>query len=399
MAEPDRKQSEAGNINVRIVTAIDAIGADTWDRLAKASTTPPNPFISYAFLKSLEESQCVGPDATGWLANYIALENEAGDVIACLPSFAKLHSRGEYVFDYVWADAYHRAGGHYYPKLQVAVPFTPVPGPRLLFDRKTYRGTNIIYAAIAAACKAIAEENGLSSAHITFCDADTCKGLEPYGFLTRIDQQFHWSNDGYGTFDDFLATLSSRKRKAIRRERTEIRQIGLTIRHLSGNDITEDDWDTFFAFYTNTSDRKWGEPYLNRSFFSSLGDRMAKNCILMFAEVGGETIAGALHIVSDDCIYGRYWGCKRSVPFLHFELCYYQAMEYAIEHRLSRAEAGAQGEHKLLRGYLPTTTYSAHWFADPRLAAGVARFLAAERDNVNHAKELLSSFAPFKKQP
>jgi predicted N-acyltransferase len=353
-----------------------------------------NPFVSHAFLNALEEAATVGP-GTGWAPQHLVVEEEGGALLGAMPLYVKSHSRGEYVFDHAFADAYARAGGDYYPKLQCAVPFTPVPGRRLLV--KPGANSELGEKLLAGAAVTLARRIGASSLHVTFATEGEWRRLGELGFLQRTDQQFHWHNQGYGSFDDFLATLASRKRKAIRRERAEATSAGIEIEHVTGSAITEAHWDAFFAFYNDTGSRKWGSPYLNRRFFSLLGERMGDHCLLVLARRVGKYIAGALHMIGGDCLYGRYWGAIESHPCLHFELCYYQAIDFAITHRLARAEAGAQGEHKLARGYLPETTYSLHWFADERLGAAVARYLEAERAEVAEVSELLREHGPYKK--
>ncbi len=379
----------------RAVPAIADLGADTWTACLGEDQKNDNPFVSYAFLHALEAADCVGPTETGWLPQHIALDDETGTTVAIAPTYAKLHSRGEFVFDHAWADASHRLGHSYYPKLQVAVPFTPVPGPRLFV--RSDQDKPQMQTLLASALVTLTQRIEASSAHVTFLDESTWHRLGDLGFLKRIDQQFHWPNNNYGAFEDFLAGLSSRKRKTIRKERRQARQSGVVFRTLRGDEITQTDWDTFFAFYLDTGDRKWGDPYLNRAFFTSLGETLGDACVLMLAKDGDTAIAGALHLVGGDCLYGRYWGCAQYHPFLHFELCYYQAMDFAIEHGLARVEAGAQGEHKLLRGYMPTPTYSAHWIADPKLRAAIARHLTQERRDVLRSVKMLSDFGPYKK--
>ncbi|HEX2839896.1 GNAT family N-acetyltransferase [Hyphomicrobium sp.] len=380
---------------IKVVPRIEGIGADAWDACANPDAATYDPFVSYAFLQALEEAGTVGP-GTGWHPQHLVLEQPGGEVAGVMPLYAKTHSQGEYVFDHAWAEALHRVGGEYYPKLQAAVPFTPVPGRRFL----TRPGPNAEEAEklLARAAVAVAGRVGASSVHVTFLTESEWKRLGAEGFLQRTGQQFHWRNEGYRTFDDFLATLASRKRKAIRKERGEA-QVGLEIFSVSGVEITETHWDAFFDFYMDTGSRKWGRPYLNRTFFSLLGQRLADRCLLVFARREETLVAGALNLIGGDCLFGRYWGAVEHHPFLHFELCYYQAIDYAIAHGLSRVEAGAQGEHKLARGYLPETTYSLHWLADPRLEAAVARYLTEERAEISEINMLLREHGPFKRGP
>ena len=341
-------------------------------RLANPEASRYNPFVSHAFLKALEDAKCVGP-GTGWIPRHLVLDDGEGGIAAAAPVYAKTHSQGEYVFDHGWAEAYERVGGRYYPKLQIAVPFTPVPGPRLLVKPGPDAAHN--EHLLAAAAIALAEQAGLSSVHITFPNHDVCERLASHGFLIRTGQQFHWQNADYATFEQFLETFASRKRKAVRKERAEATQ-NVTLEIVEGREIKEAHWDALFQFYMETGSRKWGHPYLNRTFFSLLGDAMPERCLIVFAKRAGRYVAGALHMIGGDCLFGRYWGTVEHHPFLHFELCYYQAIDYAIARKLPRIEAGAQGEHKLARGYLPVETYSAHWIADPHLRRAVQRFLA-----------------------
>jgi predicted N-acyltransferase len=369
----------------RIGRGVASFEAADWD----ACAGPDDPFLSHAFLSALEDSQSAVA-GTGWRPLPIAIDGTDGRPAAIMPAWLKSHSLGEYVFDHGWADAWHRAGGAYYPKLQIAVPFTPVPGRRLLARDPT------LAPALIAAAEQIVESNGLSSAHATFITPDEAALFERAGWLIRADSQFHWLNRGYGAFDDFLATLSSRKRKAIRKERTAA-IAGLEIVHLSGAAITEAHWDAFWIFYQDTGARKWGQPYLTRAFFSLIGERMADQLLLILALRDGEPIAGALNVIGAEALYGRYWGATEEVPYLHFELCYYQAIDAAIARGLSRAEAGAQGGHKLARGYQPVPTFSAHYIADPGFRRAVADFLAAERAAVVHEIEALGEMTPFRK--
>jgi uncharacterized protein len=322
------------------------------------------------------------------------IEDSCGHLLAAAPLYVKSHSQGEYVFDHGWAEAYARAGGRYYPKLQVAAPFTPVPGPRLLV-RPGPRATEAQAALVSALISAV-ESSGISSLHVTFAPRAESDLLEQVGFLTRIGVQYHWANQGYATFDDFLAALSSRKRKAIRKERTAVTDYGLAIRAWEGAELTSAHWDAFFAFYMDTGSRKWGRPYLNREFFARIADSLRDRIVLMLAEKDGEIVAGALNLKGPQALYGRNWGCLEDYRFLHFELCYYQAIEYAIAHQLPRVEAGAQGEHKIQRGYLPTETYSSHWIADPRLKAAISDFLDQERAYVSQEKAALDEYSPYR---
>jgi predicted N-acyltransferase len=387
-------------VQVRVANRLQDIPAARWDSLANpaasgdASADTHNPFVSHAFLSALEDSGCVG-GRSGWQPVHILVEaGDAGEVVAAAPCYAKSHSQGEYVFDHGWADAYERAGGRYYPKLQVSVPFTPVTGPRLLVSPQADRDT--ARAALVAGLRALREKIGASSIHLTFLPKADWDALGEDGLLQRVDQQFHWLNEGYAGFDDFLAALSSRKRKTIRRERRDALGAGITIEILTGREITEAHWDAFFAFYMDTGSRKWGRPYLNRRFFSLVGERMPERLVLFLAKRAGRYIAGAINFVGDTTLYGRNWGCIEDHPFLHFELCFYQAIDYAIAHGLARVEAGAQGEHKLARGYRPVATYSAHDIADPALRRAVAEDLTRERSYVAEAAAELSEALPFR---
>jgi len=354
---------------------------------------PYNPFVSHDFLWSLEESGAATAK-TGWIARHLVVDGPDCRPAAIMPCYVKTHSRGEYVFDHGWAEAYEQAGGRYYPKLQASVPFTPVTGPRLLVADGTDADRR--RALLADAAVAHAKRLGVSSLHVTFaCDADV-KALSDNDYLLRTDQQFHFVNEGYRDFDDFLSALASRKRKAIRRERRDALAGGIDVAHLTGRDLTEKAWDAFFAFYMDTGSRKWGRPYLNRRFFSLVGERMADRILLILAYRGRRPIAGALNFIGSDTLYGRYWGTTESQPFLHFEVCYYQAMEWGIAHGLKCVEAGAQGEHKLARGYRPTTTTSAHWIADPGFRRAVADYLKRERRQVDHDAGILVGYLPFK---
>lgn len=388
-----RTLGDAEDMIVKVAGGIGAIAPEHWDACANPDAARYDPFVSHAFLDALERSGSVGA-GTGWHPQHLVLETPSGDVAGVLPFYLKTNSQGEYVFDHAWADAIERAGGQYYPKLQAAVPFTPVPGRRFLV--RPGPGAKEAERFLAGAAVAVAERIEASSVHVTFLSEGEWKRMGTGGYLRRTGQQFHWKNAGYATFDDFLATLSSRKRKAIRKERAEA-QANVEIVRVTGRDITEAHWDAFFAFYMDTGMRKYGRPYLNRAFFSLLGAALAERCLLVFARRGDQFVAGALHLIGEDCLYGRYWGETEYHPFLHFELCYYQAIDYAIAHGLYRAEAGAQGGHKLARGYLPETTYSLHWIADPRLEAAVARYLAGERREIETVNAVLRARGPFRR--
>lgn len=386
--------SVSGDLRPSFHAAIAEIDRAEWDHCAGDDCVGGgNPFVAHDFLSALEDSGAVSPTA-GWGPRHLALRDAAGRLVGAVPLYLKSHSLGEYVFDQAWADAYMRAGGRYYPKLLAAVPFTPVTGPRLLAAPEA---PGDVRESLARAAAEFAEEHGLSSLHVNFITAQDRELLARTGFLLRADTQFHWENEGYGSFEDFLASLSSRKRKAIRRERRDALADGITVEIVTGADLREEHWDAFFAFYMDTGSRKWGRPYLNRLFFSLLGERMADRVVLILARRAGRYIAGALNLEGGGMLYGRYWGAIEHHPFLHFELCYYQAMEYAIARGLRRVEAGAQGEHKLMRGYLPNTTWSAHWICDPGFRAAVARFLAEERRLVAQDQRILSEYAPFRK--
>ncbi|WP_027442417.1 GNAT family N-acetyltransferase [Erythrobacter cryptus] len=372
-------------LTVRIAPSVGAFGRAAWNALGGND----NPFVSHEFLTAMEDSGSVGP-GTGWEPAPIAITDDSGRLLAALPAYAKGHSQGEYVFDHSWADAWHRAGGRYYPKLQIAAPFTPATGPRLLLSDPA------LAPHLLKGAEAVCLQNGLSSAHATFIDPAQLPLFEAGGWLLRADIQFHWFNRGYASFEDFLGALSSRKRKDLRKERAAAVG-GLTIRHLTGSDITEAHWDAFWEFYQDTGSRKWGRPYLTREAFSLLGARMGERIVLILAYDGTEPIAGALNFLGRDALYGRYWGCTRQVRFLHFELCYYQAIELAIARGLKRVEAGAQGGHKLARGYEPVRTWSAHWIADPGFRAAVADFLERERAGVASDQLTLDARTPFRK--
>jgi predicted N-acyltransferase len=395
-----RQQGAKDAAIVRVVPSIAAVPAAEWDACARGADSsgktgrPANPFISHAFLRALEESGSA-TRGTGWLPQHLVLEDAADGISACMPCYLKSHSYGEYVFDHAWADAYERAGGSYYPKLQCAVPFTPVTGPRLLVREGPSRRERA--ALLLQAAATLTERIDASSLHITFATREEWELAGSLGFLQRNDQQFHWQNEGYGTFDDFLAALASRKRKAIRGERKRAIEGDIDIEWVTGADLTEAHWDDFFAFYMDTGSRKWGSPYLTRQFFSLIGETMRDEILLVLARRGGRAIAGALNFIGADTLYGRYWGALEEHPCLHFEVCYYQAIDFAIRHKLARVEAGAQGEHKLARGYLPVQTYSAHWIRDLGLRRAVAGYLKRERVAVTHHIALLGEESPYRK--
>jgi predicted N-acyltransferase len=374
------------SLTARIHKAVGEIAAADWDRLAG----PGNPFTSHVFLKLLEDSGSVG-GRSGWSPLPIVIEGEDGTPAAALPAYLKAHSQGEYVFDHSWADAWHRAGGNYYPKLQIAAPFTPATGPRLLTG-----GRDELAVPLLRAAEQICQSNGLSSAHATFIEPAQLPHFEAAGWMLRSDIQFHWTNRGYATFADFLAALSSEKRKNLRKERARA-QDGVEIRRLTGADIRPRHWDAFWEFYQDTGARKWGRPYLTREAFDLIGERMADKVVLVMAFDGGHAVAGAINFIGAEALYGRYWGAVVEKPFLHFELCYYQAIDAAIELGLSRVEAGAQGGHKLARGYEPVQTWSAHWIADPGFRAAVSDFLERERAGIAQNQMYLAQRAPFRK--
>jgi len=377
-------------VTVRVHGAMAEIPAATWDECAGEL----NPTVSHAFLNALEESGST-TTRTGWKPQHLALTDPEGMLVGVVPLYAKTHSYGEYIFDYGWADAYERAGGRYYPKLLCAVPFTPVPGPRLLLrpGAPSEARTHLIAAMIE-----ITKRGRISSLHVNFPDRADAELMTEAGFLPRLGQQFHWANDGYRDFDDFLTSLSSRKRKAVRKERREALAPGLDIEVLTGQDLKPRHWDAFFKFYLATSDRKWGSAYLNRRFFALIGERMPEKIVLFMARRGTNYVAGAFNLLGKDTIYGRNWGSYGEYKFLHFECCYYQAIEFAITHGLKRVEAGAQGAHKIQRGYLPVPTYSAHWIPDLTFRRAVAQFLARERQMVENKIERLAEFSPFRHQ-
>jgi uncharacterized protein len=395
-------RTTTGELHISVVGAIAEIDAAAWDACANPmpavhtqhQETGYNPFISYSFLSCVEESASVG-GRTGWQPQHVLARTSDGELVAAAPCYLKSHSRGEYVFDRGWAEAYERAGGSYYPKLQIAVPFTPATGPRLLL--RPGPNSDAVGRAMASGLIEICKLSGASGVHVTFATEPEFRLLGELGYLQRTDQQFHWENAGFASFDEFLAALTARKRKTIRRERHDALVNGITVHWLTGSDLTEDIWDAFFEFYMETGSRKWGRPYLTRSFYSLVGEKMRDRIVLIMAKRAGRWIAGAINFIGSHTLFGRHWGAIEHHPFLHFELCYYQAIDFAIAHKLPRVEAGAQGEHKISRGYLPTTTYSAHYIADPGLRRAIADYLVRERAYITAAGEELSTLAPFRK--
>ncbi|NKB26367.1 MAG: GNAT family N-acetyltransferase [Rhodobacteraceae bacterium] len=382
-------------IEISAHASLHDIPATDWDACAApdaASGRPLDPFTTHRFLLALEDSGSVGP-GTGWQPRYLSAKID-GQIIAVAPLYAKGHSQGEYIFDHNWAHAFEQAGGRYYPKLQMTVPFTPATGRRFLIRPGL---EDLGRAALIQGAMQIAEQNDLSSVHITFCTEDEADAGAGMGLLHRTTQQFHWVNDGYGDFDDFLASLSSRKRKNIRKERATAAAFGGQIVSLTGDQIQPEHWDAFWAFYQDTGARKWGTPYLTRDFFRIAHEVLRDDILLVLALADGVPVAGALNFIGREALFGRYWGALEDHPCLHFELCYYRAIDYAIEHGLARVEAGAQGSHKLARGYLPVATHSLHWIAEPGFRRAVADYLAAERRAVDEEIEVLTSYGPFRK--
>jgi predicted N-acyltransferase len=385
-------------LSIKIERSFTAISPESWSRLSGASragnTLVYNPFVSHAFLSSLEESGSAAAK-TGWLGHHLLLETEEGELVGALPGYLKNHSQGEYVFDHGWADAFERAGGSYYPKLQCSIPFTPATGPRLLVAEGLERRP--IQDAMAESLKEVVRRLGVSSAHVTFLPQDEVAIFETDGYLHRTDQQFHFINEGYANHEEFLQTLASRKRKALRKERRTALENGISIDWLTGSDLTERVWDQFFAFYMDTGSRKWGRPYLTRKFYSLIGERMPEDILLIMAKHNGRYVAGAINFIGGDTLYGRHWGCIEDHPYLHFEVCYHQAIDFALAKGLKRVEAGAQGEHKLARGYLPVTTHSAHYVAHAGLRRAIADYLERERQDVEQMSEILGEHSPFRK--
>jgi predicted N-acyltransferase len=386
---------DGSTIEITTHNTLRGIDPTDWDACAcpeASSGRAIDPFTTYRFLKALEDSGSVGM-GSGWNPHYLTA-HQGGQMIACAPLYGKNHSQGEYMFDHNFAHAFERSGGRYYPKLQIAVPFTPATGRRFL-TRPGFEVQGM--SALVQGAVQIASDNDLSSIHATFCtEAEALAGAE-MGLLHRTSQQYHWYNDGYADWDGFLAALSSRKRKTLRKERLTAQEFGGEIVQLTGDQIEPQHWDAFWDFYQDTGARKWGQPYLTRKFFDIAQDRLRDDILLVFAMRDGVPVAGALNIIGRDTLYGRYWGCAENHPCLHFEICYYQAIDYAIAHGMKRVEAGAQGEHKLARGYLPVTTHSLHWFGDAGFRNAVAGYLDAERVAVDDEIEILTSYGPFKK--
>mgnify|MGYP006291696415 CR=1 FL=1 len=386
-------------INCRPVSRIADIGENRWNRCAlppgkDVENAPYNPFLNYRFLHALEKSGSATSES-GWTPHHMVAENRKGEILGVMPLYLKSHSRGEYVFDFAWADAYERAGGAYYPKFQSAVPFTPVAGRRILVSPIEHQ-QEIKHQLIQSAIDCL-QPYGASSLHFTFIDRDDWEYLGKIGFLQRMDQQFHWRNEGYRSFDQFLERFSSKKRRNIKRERRLALKEGLQIEHLQGREIREEHWEVFYKFYQDTGKRKWGVPYLNKTFFLMIGEEMADDIVLILCRHNGRYVAGALNFLGSDTLYGRYWGCIEDHAYLHFEVCYYQALDFAINHRLNRVEAGAQGEHKLSRGYLPRYTYSAHWITHPGFRDAIDHYLKSETQLVHEDHLLLHRHSPFRR--
>jgi predicted N-acyltransferase len=383
---------------IRVQHSIADIDRAAWGKLTSTSKDAGNdsynPFVSHAFLAALEKSGCATTE-TGWHGQHLILEGPGNKILAAVPGFIKSHSQGEYVFDHAWADAYERAGGRYYPKYQASVPFTPATGPRLLVSNQVNAAA--ARAALAGGIAQVTEQIGLSSAHVTFAQDDDIAALTNSGFLHRTDQQFHFKNDDYSSYDDFLATLASRKRKNLKKEREKAKSNGIEIEWLTGSDLTEEVMDTFYVFYSDTGQRKWGRPYLNRQFYSIIAETMADDILLVMAKREGRYVAAAINFIGGDTLYGRHWGCTEHHPFLHFEVCYHQAIDFAIERKLKFVEAGAQGQHKLARGYMPTTTHSAHYFPNDSFRNAVKDYLDHERAEVAQYGKVLNDHGPFKK--
>ena len=380
---------------IRRLLSVQDLPADQWNKCANPNHRPYNPFLDHAFFSAVEESGSACPK-TGWHAHHLVLtENDIA--VAIFPLYLKSHSQGEYIFDHIWADAFHRAGGDYYPKLLSAIPFTPATGDRLLTSAIDPTRAKEQARALLRACESTLIENNISSLHINFIPEETWHFLGEEGYLLRKDQQFHWENNQYGSFEDFLNALASRKRKNIKKERAKALENGITVEWLTGETLTNEHWDAFYGFYLDTGHRKWGTPYLTRAFFTHIQETMREQTLLVMAKRDGSYIAGALNFIGEDTLFGRNWGCLEDHPFLHFELCYYQAIDFAIDRGLKFVEAGAQGTHKIARGYAPRTTYSAHFITHEGLREAIARYLDEERQYIDNDIKVLSQYTPFKK--
>ena len=378
---------------IKVFPDIREIDRSSWDKCAAPRGATFDPFTSYSFLRALEESKSACSES-GWSPCHLGLESSCGELLGIVPSYLKSHSQGEYVFDYVWADAFERAGGHYYPKLQISIPFTPATGRRLLVsDRVDSKG---LETELAQGLLSLADRLKASSVHLTFLEKEQWQGLSKLGFLQRTHSQFHWENRDYRSFSEFLDSLASKKRKNIKRERKGAIASGVVIERITGKEILERHWDAFYNFYLDTANRKWGSAYLTRSFFSMVGETMAEHILLIMCKKGGRYIAGAINFIGSECLYGRNWGCSEDYPYLHFEVCYYQAIEFAIENNLKRVEAGAQGAHKLARGYMPIHTYSSHWIANNSFSEAVSSYLDQERQHVDQEIDFVEKKGPFK---
>jgi uncharacterized protein len=394
---PDPGLQDTGDLKIKVLPSIHRASPKQWDICSGAGQTSHNPFVRHAFFSSLEDSGSTDADA-GWHPQHIVVEDSADNILACAPLFLKSHSYGEYVFDWGWADAYQRAGGRYYPKLQCAVPFTPVTGPRLMVRPSLDDALkHELRRGLLGGMIGLAERLKVSSLHVTFSTEEEYDVMTEAGFLPRLGEQYHWENKGYSSFDEFLSALSSRKRKNIRKEREQAKTYGVKIRTFSGDDIKAHHWDSFFQFYMNTSDRKWGQAYLTRSFFDLLSERMGDAVLLIVGEEDGRLVCGALNFIGGDTIFGRNWGTIANYPMLHFEVCYYRAIDFAIEHQLKWVEAGAQGPHKIQRGYMPKRMYSSHWIADDGFRSAVAEFLDRERTAISANIEVQAGLGPFKR--
>ena len=378
---------------IKVFPDIREIGQSCWDKCAAPKGSTFDPFTSYSFLRALEESKSACSES-GWSPCHLGLESSSGELLGIVPSYLKSHSQGEYVFDYAWADAFERAGGRYYPKLQISIPFTPATGRRLLVsDRVDSKG---LETELAQGLLTLADRLKASSVHLTFLEKEQWQGLSKLGFLQRTHSQFHWENRDYRSFSEFLDSLASKKRKNIKRERKGAIDSGVVIERITGKEILESHWDAFYKFYLDTANRKWGSAYLTREFFSMVGETMPEHILLIMCKKGGRYIAGAINFIGSECLYGRNWGCSEDYPYLHFEVCYYQAIDFAIENNLKRVEAGAQGAHKLARGYMPNYTYSSHWIANDSFSEAVSSYLDQERQHVDQEIDFVEKKGPFK---